>query len=112
MIQVECPFCGKRNLTEFRYGGQAHVARPTDVAAASDAEFASYLFMRKNPKGVHYERWNHSLGCRRWFNAVRHTVTDQFWASYKAGAAPPQPPLDWNGVISRSEFESQAEKNR
>ena len=51
MIQVECPFCGKRNLTEFSYGGQAHISRPENMETVSDAEFARYLFARKTPKG-------------------------------------------------------------
>ena len=25
------------------------------------------LFMRKNIKGVQFERWNHAHGCRKWF---------------------------------------------
>ena len=32
--------------------------------------------MRKNPKGVHYERWFHAHGCRRWFVLQRDTATD------------------------------------
>lgn len=109
MIQVDCPFCGKRNLTEFTYGGEAHIARPENIAEISDAEFARYLFTRKNPKGTHQERWNHAMGCRRWFNAVRHTVTDQFWATYKVGETAPLPPAGWDGVLSKSEFEATTE---
>jgi heterotetrameric sarcosine oxidase delta subunit len=45
--------------------------------------------MRKNPKGVHFERWNHARGCRRWFNAARHTVTHEIIATYKMGEPPP-----------------------
>ena len=32
--------------------------------------------MRKNIKGVQFERWNHSHGCRKWFNVVRDTSND------------------------------------
>ena len=109
MLQIECPFCGKRNLTEFSYGGQAHIPRPQNIGSISDAEFARYLFVRKNPIGVHQERWNHAMGCRRWFNAVRHTVTDQFWATYKVGETSPIPPSNWDGVCSRTECENLAE---
>src|SRR3546814_2669514 len=56
----------------------------------SDAEWADYLFNRENPKGEHRERWFHSAGCRRWFNAARDTVTHQFRVTYKMGEACPE----------------------
>ncbi|GAA1853493.1 sarcosine oxidase subunit delta [Asanoa iriomotensis] len=92
MLSVPCPWCGPRDETEFRYGGQAHVAYPADPAACSDAEWAGYLFMRDNPKGWFAERWFHSAGCRRWFNAVRHTVTYEFAAVYAPFTQPPGVP--------------------
>ena len=55
----------------------------------SDAEWANYVFMRKNPKGNHAERWLHVNGCRRWFNAVRDTVTHEIKAVYLMGELPP-----------------------
>jgi heterotetrameric sarcosine oxidase delta subunit len=75
MLLIECPWCGKRDESEFSYGGEAGITRPADPAALSDAEWADYLFMRRNPKGPHREQWNHAHGCRRWFNAERDTVT-------------------------------------
>jgi heterotetrameric sarcosine oxidase delta subunit len=45
--------------------------------------------MRKNPKGVHLERWVHRLGCRRWFNLARSTVSHEILAVYKMGEPPP-----------------------
>jgi sarcosine oxidase subunit delta len=80
---IECPWCGPREELEFRYGGQAHVAHPTDPAALTDEEWAQYLFFRDNPKGEFAERWNHAAGCRRWFNAVRDTATYRFSAVYR-----------------------------
>ena len=41
----------------------------------------------KNDKGLHYERWNHSFGCRQWFNLARNTATDEILAVYKMGKA-------------------------
>jgi len=49
----------------------------------SDEEWGNYVFYRDNPKGIHYERWIHSHGCRRWFNVARDTVTDRILAVYK-----------------------------
>jgi sarcosine oxidase subunit delta len=45
--------------------------------------------MRTNPKGLHAERWRHTSGCGRFFNAIRHTVTDKFVMTYKAGEPKP-----------------------
>ncbi len=93
MFLIDCPYCGPREQTEFRNGGEAHIARPADPAALSDAEWADYVFMRDNPKGLLYERWVHIHGCRRWFNAARNTVTDRILAIYPIGAPrPPVPP--------------------
>ena len=89
MLLIECPYCGERDETEFSYAGEAHIARPADTAALSDAEWADYLFMRKNPKGRHAEQWLHAHGCRRYFNAVRDTVSYRIAATYKIGEAPP-----------------------
>ena len=32
MLLIACPHCGNRPETEFRCGGQAHIARPADPA--------------------------------------------------------------------------------
>jgi sarcosine oxidase subunit delta len=89
MLLIPCPYCGARPEIEFHCGGEAHIARPENPAALSDAEWAEYLFIRKSPKGVHAERWLHSHGCGRWFNAVRNTVSDNILATYKMGAPRP-----------------------
>ena len=75
MMLIRCPWCGERHQSEFDYGGEAHIERPADPDAVGDAAWARYLYIRANPKGTHRERWLHRFGCRRWFNAVRHTVT-------------------------------------
>jgi sarcosine oxidase subunit delta len=88
MLLINCPWCGEREEPEFGYGGQAHVAYPSDPEALDDEQWAQYLFFRANPKGRFAERWVHSAGCRRWFNAVRDTVTNEFVSVYKPGEAP------------------------
>ena len=82
MLLISCPYCGERAETEFSYGGEAGIARPKDPASLSDAEWADYLFMRKNPRGAHRELWNHAQGCRRWFEVERDTVTYRIAASH------------------------------
>jgi sarcosine oxidase, subunit delta len=77
MLSIPCPWCGHRDETEFRYGGQAGVAYPPDPMALPDTRWAEYVFMRDNPKGFFAERWCHTAGCRRWFTVVRHTVSNE-----------------------------------
>ncbi|MFM8845668.1 MAG: sarcosine oxidase subunit delta [Gammaproteobacteria bacterium] len=89
MLLIHCPHCGTRPELEFTYGGEAHVARPLDPAAVSDDDWAAYLYLRKNTKGVHAERWRHARGCGRFFNALRDTTTDRILVTYKAGERAP-----------------------
>ena len=89
MMEIACPWCGPRDQSEFRCGGEAHIVRPVDNADMSDADWADYVFMRKNPKGVHHERWCHAHGCRRWFNVTRDTVSDRILAIYRVGETSP-----------------------
>lgn len=90
MLLIDCPFCGKRPEVEFRCGGEAHLARPEKPFEVDDAAWAEHLFVRKNPRGLHAERWNHAHGCGRWFNAIRDTYTDRFVETYKSGETPSQ----------------------
>lgn len=94
MLLIECPHCGPRDETEYHYGGEAHVPYPEDPSALSDQEWAHYLFYRENVRGVFAERWQHAAGCRKWFNALRNTVTYDFLATYPAGAPRPALPDD------------------
>jgi sarcosine oxidase subunit delta len=89
MLLIECPYCGARPELEFVYGGEAHIARPAAEANVTDAQWADYLYARANTRGVHAERWRHTRGCGRFFNALRDTMTDQFVATYRVGEARP-----------------------
>ena len=92
MLLIPCPYCGERRPEiEFRNGGEAHIARPLDPSSLTDEQWAEYLYMRTNPKGVHFERWRHVHGCGRFFNAVRNTVSDRILMTYKAGEPRPDP---------------------
>jgi heterotetrameric sarcosine oxidase delta subunit len=87
MLLIACPYCGPRAEQEFHWGGDAHVARPP--ADCDDAEWARYLFQRRNGRGLSLERWSHAFGCRQWFNLARDTVTHEIIAVYRSGEAPP-----------------------
>jgi sarcosine oxidase subunit delta len=55
MLILECPYCGvKAEETELGAGGEAHLKR--FGSGSDDDQFHDYLFMRENPKGVHFER--------------------------------------------------------
>ena len=90
MLLISCPWCGPREESEFSYGGEAHIVRPKDPDALSDLEWADYLFMRNNPSGRYLERWLHAVGCRRWFNAERDTVSYRIKSVYKISDPAPR----------------------
>lgn len=89
MLLINCPYCAsERPELEFRYGGEAHIARPLDPMSLTDEQWSEFMYFRSNPKGLHAERWRH-MGCGRFFNAVRHTLTDKIMMTYKAGEPMP-----------------------
>jgi sarcosine oxidase subunit delta len=89
MLLIPCPYCGPRSEEEFSYGNEAHIPRPKEPDKLDDAEWAEFVFMRSNTKGLFLERWLHAHGCRRWFNVARDTVSYEILAVYEMGA--PQP---------------------
>ena len=88
MLLIRCPYCGSRDELEFVAGGEANRVRPSDPMALGDVEWADFLFMRRNAKGAHLERWNHAAGCRRWFTIERDNVTHAYGSP--SGDASPQ----------------------
>jgi heterotetrameric sarcosine oxidase delta subunit len=88
MLLISCPWCGEREEPEFGYGGQAHVPYPENPEVLDDEQWSQYLYFRANPKGHFAERWVHSAGCRRWFNAIRDTLTNEFVSVYRPGEQP------------------------
>ncbi|WP_151484674.1 sarcosine oxidase subunit alpha family protein [Streptomyces albicerus] len=108
MLLIPCPWCGPRDEAEFHYGGQAHVPYPQDPAALSDEEWARYLFFRDNSKGPFAERWSHAAGCRRWFNAVRDTATNEILTVYRAGEERPATIEPRPVIPARPAFEDEA----
>ena len=88
MLTLTCPYCGiDCDETELSPGGEAHLTR--HGPEGSDEDFEGYLFMRENPKGVHFERWRHAYGCGKWFHAARSTVTLQVFGTYSAQTTEP-----------------------
>ena len=89
MLLIACPYCGPRPELEFSHGGEAHIARPEAPADVGADDWGAYLYLRANARGVHAERWRHTHGCARFFNALRDTTTDKFLAAYECGQPRP-----------------------
>ncbi len=70
---IDCPNCGPREATEFRFGGELKT-RPSPEAALE--AWVDYLYLRDNVAGAQKEWWFHRLGCRSWLLAVRDTRTN------------------------------------
>ncbi len=97
MLILTCPCCGVTGEeTEFHAGGEAHLKR--FGPGSSEDQFEEYLFMRENPKGVHFERWRHVNGCGKWFHAARNTVTLEVYGTYAAQTH--EPPADLRDKIT------------
>ena len=86
MLLVPCPNCGPRNASDLSYGGEAH-ARPDPNTATPEA-WRDYLYIHDNPGGWLKENWYCSSGCRRYFQAERHTATNEFRSSPIPGNKP------------------------
>ncbi|WP_024304316.1 sarcosine oxidase subunit delta [Pseudogulbenkiania sp. MAI-1] len=88
MLKIYCPHCGEvREEEEFTYRGEAFLARPADPDALDDRAFGDYLFMRENPKGLMYENWYHSGGCRHFLLVARDNVTNEIFNSWSMADA-------------------------
>ena len=89
MFLIYCPHCQEeRAEEEFHQSGEAHLPRPAEPDLCTDKEWGQYLFFRKNPYGVHKELWQHTIGCRQYFNITRDTGTYEIYGSYKIGEKP------------------------
>ena len=95
MLLIDCRYCGPRSELEFSYAGQAHVVRPADPSSVDADAWAEFLYLRANTRGVHAERWRHTHGCARFFNALRDTTSDHFLLTYRSGE--PRPVLPPGG---------------
>ncbi len=88
MLILKCPYCGvSAEETEFTPGGEAHLTRYT--SGSEDQAFTDYLFARKNPRGVHFERWRHVFGCGKWFHTARCTATLEVFGTYTGQTSTP-----------------------
>jgi heterotetrameric sarcosine oxidase delta subunit len=88
VLRIDCPWCGVRDESEFRYRGDATEARP--AAEAGTAAFAAYVYARSNPRGWHLEWWLHVGGCRGLVKVLRHTLSHEIgWVGRPEELPPP-----------------------
>lgn len=88
MILLNCPNCGKRNVNEFRYGGEVRSRPPVGDTIPDASDWSGYLYLRANPMGTLREWWYHRAGCGCWFVVERHTKTHDVVRSYLWGEGP------------------------
>ena len=81
MKLIDCPLNGLRNAQEFINGGE--VSEMPDPARCSTEEWADYVFLEENRKGVVREWWCH-LPSSYWFIGERDTATDEIVKTYPA----------------------------
>jgi sarcosine oxidase subunit delta len=82
---LPCPWCGPRDVYEFRYQGEV-TTRPR--GDASLRELTDYVYFRDNVAGVQREWWYHRLGCGLWFLAERDTRTNEVLSTELPTPAP------------------------
>ena len=86
MFLIRCPHCAEaREEEEFHAAGEAHLARPEDPDACTDAEWGEYLYFRQNPRGAHRELWLHAAGCGKYFHVARDTRSYEIFGTYRVG---------------------------
>ena len=78
-----------RDETEFRFGGETGVVRPS---SSDSGDWARYLYWRCNVVGEQVERWLHVSGCLRWLEVRRDTRTNTILAVRAASSVTVGPP--------------------
>ena len=90
MLLIRCPYCEEeRPELEFRNAGEAHIARPANIAVDQRRRLRKVLLHPLQPEGDHLR----ALAARAWLRALlqrraRHGHR-QILAVYKAGEPKP-----------------------
>ncbi len=75
---IEHPLLGPRDIHEFVYVGDASLLnRPKWDSEDAEQKFYEYVYLRKNPAGIHQELWFHQQGDRSWLVVSRNTLTHE-----------------------------------
>lgn len=73
---IVCPNCGRRDIHEFRFGGEDRGPRPFDDEATPEV-WCEYVHLRTNAAGPQKEWWYHRDGCCTWFTIWRDPTVNQ-----------------------------------
>lgn len=76
---INCPLNGPRNAQEFVCGGEVKLMPAPDESDIR--QWADYIFMEENPRGVVREWWCH-VASGYWFIAERDTIADTVLCTY------------------------------
>jgi heterotetrameric sarcosine oxidase delta subunit len=76
---INHPYLGPRDANEFVYKGDAELLNRPDWKGTGMGHkgFHDYLYLRKNPAGLHKELWYHEQGDRSWLVVTRNTLTHE-----------------------------------
>jgi len=74
---IDCPLNGPRNALEFVCGGEVR-QEPSQDAAIDD--WADFVFLENNLKGVVHEWWCH-VASNYWFIVTRSTASEEILAT-------------------------------
>lgn len=85
MKLLHCPINGLRPLSEFIFGGE--VRDMPEAGAATDEQWADYVFNRQGEPGVRKEWWYHTAS-GTWFIAERDNLKDEFLRTYLYSRGP------------------------
>lgn len=97
MLQIPCVHCGPRNAQEFVQAGE--IVPPPSLGSATPQQWREFLYVRDNPAGWVRERWYHGMGCGRFMEVERHTVTNVVRTAQDV-AASREPPAEGPEAMS------------
>ena len=83
MLEIKCPYCGKRSQNEFSYGGDGTIKRPALGEEILLLKIGMTLFILEIIQEVNTELWQHVSGCRQWFKVLRDTATHEIFSTCK-----------------------------
>ena len=88
MLLIPCPWCGPRDEVEFRYGGEAHIARAR-TGRARRRGLGGIPVHARQPEGGHRRALGAPGRLPALVQRLRDTASHRIIAVYKIGEQPP-----------------------
>jgi heterotetrameric sarcosine oxidase delta subunit len=70
MLLINCPYCGERDESEFRYGGRRVIYPPLDSSAGIE-KWHRAIHLHDNSQEPIREFWYHESACELWIEINR-----------------------------------------